>query len=100
MSPKPDVARTGQALLRALGVMGRKPVSAWPGPGWTGDDKCDDWVVGLAKRDWDGPYYTFTDEDIEDGASPTLYEKMGTVRGRALAEALAAHLNALNGGAA
>lgn len=100
MTEKPDIATTGEALLRTLGVTGGKPVSAWPDTlDWLEDDECDDWVVGLAKHHCDGSYYAVTAEDIEVGDTPGVYEQIAMVRGRVRAQALAAHLNALNGAA-
>lgn len=90
--------KTTAALVAALGLVGGRPVSAWPDMGC--DDDEGDWCVGLAKHSWDGPYYAVTAEDIETGDLPGMYEQIAILQGRERAEAFAAHLNALlNGGA-
>jgi hypothetical protein len=100
MSTAPDVAATGEALLDALGLTGDTPVSAWPDfpdPDGCDDDEHGEWIVGVAKRDWGGPHYAVTAEDIEIGDTPGMYEEIAKVGGRKRAEALAAHLNAMLG---
>lgn len=91
--------KTGAALVEAFDLTATKPVSAWPDMGCDDDD--GDWCVGMAKHDWDGPYYAVAAEDIETGDLPGMYEQIAVLQGREKAEAFAAHLNALvNGGAA
>lgn len=89
------------AILVALNIQPGRPVSAWPdNAGFGDDDEDDDWIVGLAKHDFEGPYYAVTADHIEIGVNPYVYQEIARVRGRRGAEALAAHLNALSGGAA
>ena len=88
------------ALLVALDIKPGRPVSAWPDSGASCDDEDDDWIVGLARRSGDGAYYAVTAEDIDCDDMPAMWVEIAKVRGRRRAEALAVHLNALNGGAA
>ncbi len=90
------MSKTAEALLAALGLTGDMPVSAWPEAGWPEEDEefdsMEDWVVGVAKYDWDGPYF-----QVRRGSTPGMWKEIATVTGQEVAEALAAHLNALLG---
>lgn len=90
------MSKTAEGLLAALGLTGDMPVSAWPDMGWPEDgeelDGMEEWIVGVARHDWDGPFFT-----VEPGEEPRVWTEIAKVNGEAVATALAAHLNALLG---
>lgn len=65
-------------------------VSVWPDGG--DPDGAFGWIIGCAKRGWDGPYYAVNPPapDEEEWETPGMWEEIAKADNREAAEAIAA----------